>query len=124
MPGAKRPELDTTYIAARNELEMSLVEIWKGLLGFGEIGIDDNFFDLGGDSLLLMQLQLKILQTLGTDLSSAEMFQHPTIGSLTKRLSQKPTEESGGLEAIHDRAQMQRAAMTRGFQRRNPVATE
>jgi aryl carrier-like protein len=76
------------------------------------VGIQDNFFDLGGDSLLLMRVQVKISQLLKADLTSAEMFEHPTISTLARRLSQ-PTAETTGLEAVQSRAQLQRAAMDR-----------
>jgi hypothetical protein len=59
-----------------------------------------------------MQLQITIVREFGTNLSSAEMFQYPTISSLAKRLGQ-PSAESLEFETIHNRAQMQRAALNR-----------
>jgi acyl transferase domain-containing protein len=112
VPTHARPNVRTNYVPAQSEMERVVARIWEALLGIEGIGVDDNFFDLGGDSLLLMRLQVKIQQTSGINLSSAEMFQYSTISSLAQRLSQPlppPTE----LESIQDRAQMQKAALAR-----------
>jgi acyl transferase domain-containing protein len=107
-----RPQVGIAFMAATNEVERALAGIWQGLLGIEEIGVHDNFFDLGGDSLLLMRVQVKIAEALHVELSSAEMFEHPTISTLARRLSQ-PVAQTAGLEAVQNRAQMQRAAMDR-----------
>ncbi len=107
-----RPELRTVFVAAENEMERTITGIWESLFGMTGLGIHDNFFDLGGDSLLLLQVQAKIRELLNVNLSAAEMFQHPTIESLARRLSQ-PAPESTRMEATLDRAQLQRAALAR-----------
>jgi acyl transferase domain-containing protein/aryl carrier-like protein len=115
-----RPEVGIAFSAPTSESERVLAGIWQDLLGIQEVGVDDNFFDLGGDSLLLLRVQVKIRQAIGADLSAAEMFQHPTVGALARRLVQ-PAAEPGGLGAVQDRAQLQREAMARRQQttRRN-----
>jgi NADP-dependent 3-hydroxy acid dehydrogenase YdfG/acyl carrier protein len=107
-----RPEVAIAFTPATNESERVLANIWQDLLGIQEVGVDDNFFDLGGDSLLLLRVQAKIREALGTELSPAEMFEHPTISALARHLSQ-PATESPGLGSVQDRAQMQRTAMAR-----------
>jgi acyl carrier protein len=111
-PAHARPNVRTEYVPAQNETEKVIASIWEALFGIEKVGIDDNFFDLGGDSLLLLRVQAKIGQTLGANLSSAEMFQHPTISALARRLSQ-PVAEPAGLGEVQDRAQLQRAALAR-----------
>jgi len=93
-----------------NKVERTLAAMWQELLGLREVGVDDNFFDLGGDSLLLLRIQAGILETFDVSLSSAEMFQHTTIKSLAQRLGQ-PAAQPTGLGAIQSRAQLQRAAL-------------
>jgi acyl transferase domain-containing protein len=112
LPGPRhaRPEMDAAFSAPTNELEGKLATIWQELLGLREVGVDDNFFDLGGDSLLLLRVQAGVRQKLGTDLSSAEMFQHSTIRTLAQRLGQ-PAAKPAGLGAAQDRAQLQKAAL-------------
>jgi acyl transferase domain-containing protein len=113
-----RPEVGIAYSAPTSDPERVLAGIWQDLLGIAEVGVDDNFFDLGGDSLLLLRVQVKIRQATGADLSSAEMFQHPTIGSLARRIAQPAEEEPTTLSAVQDRAQLQRAALAR---RQQPI---
>jgi NAD(P)-dependent dehydrogenase (short-subunit alcohol dehydrogenase family)/aryl carrier-like protein len=111
----ERPDLGIAFLAPTSEAEQVLADLWQKLLGFQVVGVDDNFFDLGGDSLLLLQLQAKIRQKFGVDLALAEMFQNPTISSLAVRITQ-PLPVAPGLDAIQDRGQMQRAA----FAHRSP----
>jgi len=115
-PAHARPDVRTEYVPVQNETERVLADIWQALLGIQEVGVDDNFFDLGGDSLLLLRVQVKIREALEVNLSSAEMFQHPTIRALARRLSQ-PAAEPAGLGAVQTRAQMQRAVLTGQRQR-------
>ncbi|HEY4425459.1 MAG TPA: amino acid adenylation domain-containing protein, partial [Pyrinomonadaceae bacterium] len=50
-PEISRPELDGGYVAPRNDIEVALVDLWQEVLGISEVGVSDNFFDLGGHSL-------------------------------------------------------------------------
>ena len=84
-----RPELDTAYRAPRNEIESAVAEIWQQLLGIERIGIDDNFFDLGGASLQALQAAEDSLATFQRGLLSAasrRRFEHE--GQLLARLRQ------------------------------------
>ena len=110
-----RPEVTTAQTTPTSEPERVLATIWQDLLGIQKVGVDDNFFDLGGDSLLLLRVQVKIRQAMGAELSLAEMFQHPTISALARRLTQT-TEEPAALVAVQDRAQLQRNAFGRRHQ--------
>ncbi|MFK7829713.1 MAG: beta-ketoacyl synthase N-terminal-like domain-containing protein [Congregibacter sp.] len=79
-----RPELGTKYSAPESALEVQIAGIWEQFLGIEQIGINDDFFALGGNSLLGAQLVAEINQAcvLGLDLSS--LFAAPTIGNLAK----------------------------------------
>jgi len=79
---AERMVSATTFVPPENALQSGLVEIWKAVLGKQAIGITDNFFDLGGNSLLVAKLLLRIEQRLGKALSLANIFQAPTIRQL------------------------------------------
>jgi len=67
------------YVAPRNALEQKLVGIWEGTLGVKPIGITDNIFDLGIDSIVAAQLFARIGKVLGRELPPAPLFQAPTI---------------------------------------------
>jgi len=111
-PSHKRPDVRTEYVPAHSETERVIAGIWESLFGVSQVGIHDNFFDLGGDSLLLLRVQAKIRQAFQVNLSAAEMFQHPTISALARRISD-PKPEPSAMEAVQDRAQLQRAIFAR-----------
>jgi acyl carrier protein len=75
------------YIAPRNEQEEVLVAIWQRLLNVPRVGIKDNFFDLGGHSLLTMRLIAEIREALHIEIPVAIFFQLPTIESLSRHLN-------------------------------------
>ena len=83
---ADQPVSTTQFIQPEDALESKLVEIWEAVLGKPGIGITDNFFDLGGNSLLVAKLLLRIEQRLGKTLSLANIFQAPTIRQLAAML--------------------------------------
>jgi amino acid adenylation domain-containing protein len=78
-----------SYVAPQSELEQSLAKIWQDVLGLERVGISDNFFDVGGHSLLLVQVQAKLRELLDRQVPVLELFKYPTIGALAKHLSSK-----------------------------------
>jgi thioesterase domain-containing protein/acyl carrier protein len=78
------------YLAPRNALEQQLVQIWEDLLHTRPIGIHDNFFDLGGHSLLVVRLLVRLQRELGQTLPVSALFQASTIADLAQAL-QEPT---------------------------------
>ncbi len=66
-------------LAPRDEVETKLVEIWKSVLGDRAVGINDNFFDLGGNSLLASKLLVRIEKAFGKRLAVAALFEAPTV---------------------------------------------
>ena len=69
------------YSAPRNAVERTLAEIWQDLLGVERVGLDDNFFSLGGDSIVSIQVVSRARQA-GLQLSPRDLFQHQSIRSL------------------------------------------
>jgi non-ribosomal peptide synthetase component F len=109
-PGRDRPELDTVFVGPGTEVEASLAEIWQQVLHVDSVGIHDNFFDLGGNSVRLAEVNRKASELLRTEISLIEMFRHPTISSLAQLLT--PTvqqKEQDVLEQSYDRAKIRRA---------------
>ena len=66
-----------------------LVSLWEGLLGRAGVSLDDNFFQLGGHSLLAVELATAIEADLGVALAPADIFQHPTVRGLARRIEQQ-----------------------------------
>lgn len=74
------------YSAPENQIQHQLCEIWQQLLGAEQIGIEDNFFEVGGNSVLIVQLQQRIAKQLGVKVSVVQLFAHPNIASLSRFL--------------------------------------
>ena len=74
-----RPELDSDYVAPEPGLESQLAEIWEDLLGVGQIGAEDSFFDLGGHSLVAVRLFAMVKKAFGVDFPISVLFEAPTI---------------------------------------------
>lgn len=88
-PEAERPELESTYIPPVTELEQLLTTLWQDILQVDKIGIYDNFFDLGGHSLLLVQVHTRLRTQIDKDISIVDLFQYPTIHALAKFMANK-----------------------------------
>ncbi|HEY0782384.1 MAG TPA: condensation domain-containing protein, partial [Thermoanaerobaculia bacterium] len=80
-PDASRPELAEAYAAPRTEVEATLAEIFAAALGLERVGIHDNYFALGGDSIRSIQLIAQARER-GLAFTLEKLFQHPTIGEL------------------------------------------
>jgi len=78
-----RPQLATPFVAPRNELEEELAGHWSELLGLDEVGVDDNFFDLGGDSLLATRLVALIEEKYAVHPTLRSIFEAPTVAQLS-----------------------------------------
>ncbi|WP_111977559.1 non-ribosomal peptide synthetase [Algibacillus agarilyticus] len=76
----------TSYIGARDSIEVSLVRIWEEVLGIKSIGIRDDFFDLGGHSIIAVRLMAQVSQQFDRKLPLASLFQGSTIESLAQLL--------------------------------------
>ncbi|MBE9052047.1 SDR family oxidoreductase [Nostocales cyanobacterium LEGE 11386] len=79
----QRPNLQTAYVATRNEIEQTVANIWQQLIGVKQIGIYDNFFELGGDSLLGTQIISQLRQSFQIDLPLRSLFNEPTIAGIS-----------------------------------------
>lgn len=80
----------STFTAARNGIEEKLCKIWGNVLGIQQVGIHDNFFMLGGDSILSIQIVSRANQ-LGLGLSVKQLYQHQTIAKLSGQIGQGNT---------------------------------
>ena len=74
-----RPQLDSTYVGPRNDIERTLVEFWEELLGVERVGIRDNFFELGGYSLIAVRLIAKLKKKYKVEYPLSMLFEAPTI---------------------------------------------
>ncbi len=87
-PIATRPDLDVEFSPPETELEQELAAIWCDVLGLDRIGRNDNFFDLGGHSILAAQIIYRIQQQFQTSLRYQAFFDSPTIADVCELLAQ------------------------------------
>jgi acyl transferase domain-containing protein/acyl-CoA synthetase (AMP-forming)/AMP-acid ligase II/acyl carrier protein len=87
VPVRAERETDALSVPARNELERRLAGLWRRALGVAEVGIHDNFFDLGGSSLIGVQLIAELNRELGVNLANLALFESPTIAGLATTIS-------------------------------------
>ncbi|MDZ8023958.1 MAG: amino acid adenylation domain-containing protein [Nostoc sp. DedQUE11] len=84
---ALRPELEVAYVVPQTEVEKTIASVWQKALNLEKIGIHDNFFEIGGHSLLLVTVHSQLQEILKVELSTLDLFRYPTINSLAEYLS-------------------------------------
>ncbi len=104
-----RPVLGSAYVAPRNELEEKIAKIWQEILGIDRVGVHDNFFDLGGNSLVGLKVISRIKSEVNADVTGVSLFEGPTVSAFVKLLQR--SEEGAEDEAFEDRRS--RGAMRR-----------
>jgi hypothetical protein len=122
-PPRKEPPGVAVQPGAGNETETILLEIWRKVLGTGAVGLNDNFFDLGGTSLQLIQVHATIASIMHSDLTVVDLFQYPRISALAARLapnggsapsgSAVDSKAPGPVLTADERARRQHAALAR-----------
>ncbi|MBD2435877.1 type I polyketide synthase [Nostoc sp. FACHB-110] len=85
-----RPSLQNNYVAPRNEIEQTIAHIWQEILGIEQVGIEDNFLELGGDSLLSIQITARANKA-GLRFTNQHLFEYPTIAQLAEIASRTQT---------------------------------
>ncbi|HEX6042720.1 amino acid adenylation domain-containing protein, partial [Longimicrobium sp.] len=98
------------------EMEARLSAVWRELLGLEEVGVEDNFFDLGGHSLLLVRLQARLTAELGREVPVVELFQYPTVRALAARL--QGASDAAAVDEGEARGGARQAALARRAQAR------
>jgi len=89
----ERPELSSDYVAPRTDVEATLVGFWRELLGVDQIGVHDNFFDLGGHSLIAVRLFRMIRSSFDIDLPISVLFERPTIAECGELIASQASPE-------------------------------
>jgi hypothetical protein len=89
VPERWHPQPEAVYVAPRTAAQRTIATIWQEVLQVEQVGIHDNFFDLGGHSLLMAKVWSKLRPMFQQELSMVDMFQYPTIHALATYLSQE-----------------------------------
>ncbi|HEY3579865.1 MAG TPA: condensation domain-containing protein, partial [Pyrinomonadaceae bacterium] len=89
-PGTARPTLDESYVAPRTLTEDLLATIWADVLGLDRVGVEDNFFALGGDSIRSVRVLAEAKER-GLEFSIQQLFRHQTIAALAREIKESET---------------------------------
>jgi hypothetical protein len=110
-------------IPPRTEAERTIVALWEEVLEIQNIGIQDNFFEIGGHSLLLARLQSRLNETFKSEISILNLFEYPTVETQAMFLTPEESEPSAPivdemLERLREgrHRQQERLAQRREFQ--------
>jgi amino acid adenylation domain-containing protein len=79
------PRPGSEYVAPGTDIEQKIAQAWKQVLGIDKIGIHDNFFDVGGNSVKILRLSLELKEQLGREAPVAQLFRYPTIAALARQ---------------------------------------
>jgi len=121
IPTSEQSESGTIFVSPKTDLEKTIAQIWQEVLNVDRIGLNDNFFDLGGHSLLMATAHSRLQEALNREFSLISLFQYPTISSLVDYLSGE-SEDLSKIELVNDRANHQKTAMKRQSDRMRQIA--
>ena len=111
----------TPQASGANQLEQTLAEIWKRILRIESVGLDDNVFDLGGDSLMIVAMHSNLQKALGVEIPVTDLFEFTTIRTLARHLEEQ-TAASSPLSDVQEKASKQREAFERQKRMRAGIA--
>ena len=114
--GGRRLEAGVEYVAPGTALEKKIAGVWQETLKVERVGLNDNFFALGGHSLLLVQMLRKLQTVLPRNLSVVDLFRYPSVGALAGYLTQQDRDEPS-LERASERARRQKQALAQNKRR-------
>ena len=114
-PSEAGAEARDAAAAPKSVLERDIAKVWEEVLGVEAVGLEDNFFEIGGHSLLLVRLQERLREALGREVSVVDLFQYPTVGALAAFLDPRASAEpaADAPAQVQDRADKRRAMMRR-----------
>ncbi|MEP7338448.1 MAG: beta-ketoacyl synthase N-terminal-like domain-containing protein [Acidobacteriota bacterium] len=97
-----RPALAVSYQPPRDEVEQAIAGVWQEAFGIAQIGVEDNFFDLAGNSLLAIQIVTRLRQAFAVELPLTSLFDAPTVAELARKIQELRFEhlEMEGMELL------------------------
>ena len=99
-PDQSRAELEVAFAVPRSDIEKLLTEIWAEVLAVDRVGIHDNFFDLGGDSLAASRVLSRVLQSFKLQLPVKALFDAPTVARMAEVVNEAHRVDDSALEQM------------------------
>lgn len=112
VPSSEQSEPVGEVILPSNDREEQVAAAWREALSLPKIGVHENFFDIGGNSLLLLQIFKKIEPLLPPHFLIVDLFRYPTIASLSEHLGRQDSAQPADITQIQQRAALQKTAAT------------
>jgi acyl carrier protein len=103
------------YVPPQTEMERAISRVWQEVFHLEQVSVEDNFFELGAHSLLMVRLHLRLCEELKLQLPIVRLFEHPSIRALARHIGQ-PCNQPAESSEMQNRAQRQKQALSR-FQR-------
>ncbi|HEY2737391.1 MAG TPA: MupA/Atu3671 family FMN-dependent luciferase-like monooxygenase, partial [Thermoanaerobaculia bacterium] len=116
-----QPRSERPHVHPRTRIEEEIAALWREVLGVEHVGVQDNFFTLGGNSLALVRLHSRLASLLGREISIAVLFNHPTIESLARELAAQEPPPAAARET-RERSELRLASLRRLHQTRDRSA--
>ncbi|MDQ1355254.1 MAG: hypothetical protein QG657_5564 [Acidobacteriota bacterium] len=116
----QRPELSTRYVEPSTGMEKKIADIFQKFMGIKEIGINDNFFELGANSLMMVQLNSQLEKAIEKEVSIVTIYAHPTIKDLARFLSnekQSPADSEEEVESMKQKIEKGKSKLDQRKQR-------
>jgi acyl carrier protein len=114
--GSRRKRAGNTQSPPQSEAEQTIADVWRLVLKIDQVGRDDNFFEVGGNSLMLVQVNSQLIEKFGRDIAITDLFQYPTVASLAARLSETQAKTGLNLQQSQERGQQARQNMQKRLQ--------
>ncbi len=112
-PDRARTETEATYSAPQNDLEKTIAETFQDLLSMDRVSVEHNFFDLGANSLMMVQASLRLRAALGRTVPLLHLFRFPTVRALAAHLEKGGADTAQALKQGHERAEARKDAMAK-----------
>jgi acyl transferase domain-containing protein len=107
-----RPTLSSSYAEPRSELERKIAAIWEDILGVSPVGINDNFFDLGGNSLTGIDLMTRMRKSLKIQaLASYVLYEAPSVSAMARYIEQEQGKTDSSVAGRHERGERRRESL-------------
>jgi amino acid adenylation domain-containing protein len=116
---------EAAYVAPATEMERVIAKLWEELLVLERVGIHDNFFDLGGHSLLIIQMRARLQEILQREIAVIELFKYPTVSTLARHLGREDgaQQQPAGVSPHRQRAEARRESAEKRMRHRQKQPT-
>ena len=119
MPETLLPQAQTSFVSPQTDAEKLIAREWQEALQVDKVGVDDNFFDLGGHSLLVISLRDRLAGQFRRKITPVDLFRYPTVASLARFLTGPPDAEATQNSRVRDLASRQKRSYQRQKTTRN-----